>query len=505
MSSQWINIDKLGTVGVEPDLMPTHRQPQSLDEASNIRAVGPNLSNAGGYLQVTPNVPLAANSMFLAKDEDDRILILCSQDSIYQYTGTTWKDITGTAVDDGTDSRWSGGWLTGAITLANNKVVRTYKPGVDAATQPMVYNGGPDGAGDETWESKNYSAKVFRPFREYMLAGNVTWGNARYPSRVQWCDAVEPGQVPVDWVPRDTNDAGDVDLADTPGSVVDMHPLRDKLMVYKRDAIHSCEWIGGNSVFAFKRLTTIRGLSAKECIVEYDSLHYVQGADDIFQTDGNKVHSLLWGRNKRAWLADRCNLSCERAFTAIDIENEEILFFYRRRSAPSSIMWPNRALVFSLRNNAFTGWRDYDLEVPHAGQALDVDDQNNSDLVFYGIDRGNSRLLDFEAAPDRLDNPVPSYFYRTGLFGDPGHDWVQIDEAKLNLTGARATLQVGDQVALDGVIRWQNPLPVNPMEDYKTPTRTNGNLIAYRVDISTKQAWQVSSLMLRVQKSGERG
>ena len=52
MSAQWINLDKLGTKGIEPDLMPPHREPQSLDEAVNVRALGPNLANAGGYLKV---------------------------------------------------------------------------------------------------------------------------------------------------------------------------------------------------------------------------------------------------------------------------------------------------------------------------------------------------------------------------------------------------------------------------------------------------------------------
>jgi len=50
--SEWINIDRLGTKGIEPDLMPPHREPQSFDEAVNVRPVGPDLGNAGGYLVV---------------------------------------------------------------------------------------------------------------------------------------------------------------------------------------------------------------------------------------------------------------------------------------------------------------------------------------------------------------------------------------------------------------------------------------------------------------------
>lgn len=46
---EWIPIDRLGTLGIEPDMMPVHRDPQSLDEAVNVRALGANLANAGGY------------------------------------------------------------------------------------------------------------------------------------------------------------------------------------------------------------------------------------------------------------------------------------------------------------------------------------------------------------------------------------------------------------------------------------------------------------------------
>lgn len=51
--SDWITIDRLGVLGAEPDMMPVHRQPHSLDEAMNVRALGANLANAGGYTAVS--------------------------------------------------------------------------------------------------------------------------------------------------------------------------------------------------------------------------------------------------------------------------------------------------------------------------------------------------------------------------------------------------------------------------------------------------------------------
>jgi hypothetical protein len=51
--SEWINIDKLGTVGIEPDRVQTATELQSFTDAVNVRAVGPNIANAGGYKAVS--------------------------------------------------------------------------------------------------------------------------------------------------------------------------------------------------------------------------------------------------------------------------------------------------------------------------------------------------------------------------------------------------------------------------------------------------------------------
>ena len=440
------------------------------------------------------------NTLFLGKDTGQRLLLLCSPDTIYEFDGVAWTDRTGTAVNDGVDFRWTGGFLTGALTLANQKVVRTFKPGIDSVSQPMQYDPGDS----STWESKNYHAEVFRPFREYMLAGNVTWDSAEYPSRIQWCHAVEPGQVPDDWVPTDTNDAGDVDLADTPGSVVDMAPLRDSLLIYKRDSVYACQWVGGNEVFSFQRLTTNKGIHARDCVVEHNGFHWCQGIEDIFLVDGNTTQSLVKDRIKRTWLADRDETRALRNFTTLDPVNEEILFFYVSKNAPPEYLYPDKALVISQTNNAFF-FRDYDLESPYARVSLDVVNQDSANLVFYGIDRPGNRLLDLEAAPDRLGAPVPAYFARTGLFSDPGHDWVQVDRVKLQISGNVAQVKLGDQIAIDAPVTWRGDFTIDPATDYRTDARANGNMLAYRVDVSTLSDWQISNLMLMVQKSGERG
>ena len=440
------------------------------------------------------------NTMFYAQSVNQRLIVVTSESAIWEFDGQVWQDITGAAVADGTSERWTGGWLSGGLTLANRLVTRTYRPGIDVSSQAMVY----DGETGQTWEDRQRSALVFRPFREYMLAANVREGSSEFPSFIQWCDPVLPGQIPTDWMTRDTNRAGDVDLPDTPGEIVDMIPLRDYLMIYKTDSVYTCQWIGGNDVFAFRRLTKAKGIFARNTVAEYLSRHWAQGSEDIFLLDGNSITSLLWGKLKRSWLNDRDPDRAQNNWTVHDPINEEMLFGYVSVNAPAEYKFPDKILACSLKNNAWH-FREYGVEIPFCLMALSVENQQSADLLLYGIDRTNSRLLDLESAPDRLGAPVPAYFLRTGLFSDPGHDFVQVDRAKLQITGNQATLKLGDQIAIDAGVTWRGDFTVNPVSDYKTDARANGNLIAYRVDIDTLNDWQVSNLILLVQKSGGRG
>lgn len=442
-------------------------------------------------------------TIFRAKEVYRRLLILCADRDVWEFDGTSWHDRTGDAVEDGWGLRWTGGWITGGLLFGNRKVVRTFKPGLDDTSQPAIYNGGVGQPGDETWEFKNYAATVFRPFREYVLAGAPTWDQDAFPSRVQWCAKVEPGQVPEDWIPRADNDAGDVDLADTPGSVIDMAPLRDALMILKEDAIYLCQWIGGEGIFSFRRVTTEKGVHTTDCAVEFDGFLWCQGTEDIYTVDGNTAQSIVWGRVKKAWLADRDEARAQYAFTVLDPQNEEILFFYVSKNAPAEYVYPDRALALSLRTHTWA-FREYGTEMPHAKVALDVGNQTSANLVFYAVDRGGARLLDLEETPDRLGTPVPAYFIRSGLFSDPGHDWVQIDEAKIQLSGNSASLQLGGQIAIDDSIDWRPALTFDPAQDYKADVRHNANLIAVRVDIATLSDWKFGSINQLVQKSGER-
>ena len=492
--SEWIRLDSLGTGGMNADQV-HGRAMTDFDIAVNVRPQGESLVGAGGYLSVGAT-PVAFTTLFRGRNPTERINVLAGASHVYDWDGTHWADRTGAAVADAQpEQRWSGGYLTGSILLANQKAVRTYTPGLDTATQLMGY----DALAGTTWEGLGNSARVLRPFREYAMVGAPLLSGTRYNTRVMWSASVEPGQKPTDWVARATNDAGDTDLADTPGSIIDMIPLRDALLIYKADSIYSCQWTGGNSVFSFRRLTTGKGIYSRDSVVEHAGRHWCIGLEDIFSTDGNSIQTLAWGKVKQWWIADRDATKARNNFAAADTLSGEILFFYASRCASGA--WPDKALVLNLQTQQFFV-RDYAKAFRHAHETLKLGTEDTSQVWLLGL--SDSRVYDLEGYPTRDNLAIPAYVERTHLAGDTGHDWTQVDQIKLQMIGAAATVKLGTHAAPGADVVWGSPAQCDPAKDYKTDLRANGHQIAYRVEWNTTEDWQLKGMDFLGQKSGER-
>ena len=88
MKNEWINIDKLGTVGIEPDRVQVGTEPQSFTEAVNIRAIGPNISNAGGYKFIVgePVTTFPIGPVFVTQFLPEEVRITNDGIKVSQYT-----------------------------------------------------------------------------------------------------------------------------------------------------------------------------------------------------------------------------------------------------------------------------------------------------------------------------------------------------------------------------------------------------------------------------------
>ena len=85
---------------------------------------------------------------------------------------------------------------------------------------------------------------------------------------VKWSDS-KVDLVNPDWDTTNTNLlAGENTIADMPSEIVDGRQLRNAFFIYSRDQVYRMDFIGGNSIFSFKKVFDKSGLINSNCVIE---------------------------------------------------------------------------------------------------------------------------------------------------------------------------------------------------------------------------------------------
>lgn len=213
-----------------------------------------------------------------------------------------------------TSARWTGGAFNGLF-LANNK------------NDGLYYWSGDTSARLRKMPDLMDKADAARPFKYYIVLLGVTSGGVKYPHRVSWSAAAEPGATPA-FTPSDTNDGGSIDLAETAGHMVDCLPLGDVNIIYKQDARYAMQYVGGNDVFAFTRLPGNEGLLGVHCVVDTPAGHvFLTNGLDVMVHNGGAARSIAAGRIK-SWIASTVSYEFAKAqrvaFLCANTDKDEV-------------------------------------------------------------------------------------------------------------------------------------------------------------------------------------
>jgi hypothetical protein len=236
---------------------------------------------------------------------------------VYRVTSSSAVTNFTSAIDD----RWTGGSFNGVLIL-NNPVDGLYYWNGNTATKLQRLFASALGATPIA-----YKADVSRPFKSFIVQLATTESSVKYPYRVAWSDAAEPGALPTSFTASDTNLAGNVDLAETPGFVVDCLPLGDMNIVYKQDARYAMQFLPGDTidVFSFTRLPGNDGLFARGCIASTPKGHvFLTASKDVKIHSGGEAVSIAEGRI-RNWLETNIDTTYgTRAFLAVNAYKSEV-------------------------------------------------------------------------------------------------------------------------------------------------------------------------------------
>ena len=497
-----VRITDVGKAGFIADQQSHEIDPSAWSSAQNVRFAEGAAHRILGDTQVfdapsvTPyflapyNVPAA------------RYIIHAGTAAVYADDGTTRTDITGTAPTGGAADRWTGGTLNGVFVLNN---------GVDS---PMYWGGNvASNLATLTGWSANWKCAALRPFKNYLVALDVTKSGTRYPHMVKWSHVADPGAIPTSW--DETNpavDAGEVDLAETSDHVVDCLPLGGVNIVYKERSMYQMSLIGGQYIFQFQRLPGEFGALAAGCIANTPMGHVVLTPGDVILHRGGEPESIITGRLRR-WLFSTINSEYyRRSFVVSNPGRNEVWVCFPSDSSSAC----TQALIWNWRDNVWSRRELQNFTYGCASQTATISTETwasdgdawSSDATDWGattLQPSETTLFFASTAPKIVVADSSSTFAgtsftstleRTGLtFGAPDvvksirSIYPRVD----GVTGQTIYVQVGGAMDPEGGYTWSDPVPYVIGSTYKADAFATGRHLGVRFYSTANAAWRIRS------------
>ena len=446
-------------------------------------------------------------------------------------TGSIVTPIANTSTSDNnygantTTRKWTATNLNGIVIATNGYDTPQYWPlngGVPSLTTPFREL--------RNWPAASNKCEVIRSFRTFLVGLNWDRTNQE-PRLVKWSTEATYGNVPTTWSEADnTLDAGEYQLADTPGEIVDGLPLGDSFLIYKKDAIYIMNYVGTPYIFSFKLLSPNIGCLSKNCVAEFEGGHFFIGLSDFYLCNGQQVTPLLPERLRRAVFndLDGDNDNFNRCFVAADYVRNEMIAAYPSTAGTSggpadkAVIWNWKTNTFSIRDlpetshiksgiieiTAGTTWNNITGSWNAGSGAWGSTNYGNvsENLVFADVT--NTKLYRDNHGNTKDGTNMTSYIERSGYdLGDPSIiKYVSAVYPELEVSGNNEVkVYVGHQMATEEAITWDNGTDFNPNTQSKVSCRSTGKYFAVKFESTGDFDWKLNGLAFDVKPRGKRG
>lgn len=468
-------IDNLGAAGLNTDIFPTLLPPGSWTGLVNVTPRDNAIYVAAGRVLVA-NLPCKPTWHMVYTDS----------------TGTTYL-----VLSDGA-SVWLVNTETGAkqdispalprvslLSLNFGRVSFTSLNGVlvvnSATNGPFYWPGSGVLLPLPGWQS-GWLCQQMVAYRYFLVALNMTETAALFPYKVRWSSSAAEGEIPAEWIPATTNDAGDDLLGETPGHIVQGVVIRDSLHIVTEDSAYRMSWIGGQSIMRTDRLHGSLGTTLPTGAVEMGGALVSIKDDDIVAFDGTQARSLANGRVRKVlkgmlgWIG------------TLHAHNEDTTLCLM--SAPNGSL-SNIALMYDWTRNV---WWQRDITNGFGFDSLD------GDLIIYEWESGAQwKAYRLTGSPDR-----DGVAERRAVLLEGSDNLVMLREAWLECDGGPVDLTIGTQSAPDGAITWGSPNTWTPGTTRSIPLRVTGRYFAVRLSLKKGAPCTVGAITLDWAPAGER-
>jgi hypothetical protein len=537
-----VPIEQVGQVGIITDVPPYSLAPQAWSGGNNVRFTDQGVENISGHIEVMLDsngdpCPIrvkhlvfynqrAVTDYWLAFGETKETRSIVGQIYCYTVDSKTWIDVT---PDGGLTNSNSVVWSTtflGAHLVATNGVdPMVYWP-LDDTNLPTPDNKFiPVDLGlTDAVEPDNVTPQTIDSFKSFLIGTN--WSNG--PTRVWWSTGGGHYTMPTTWDYLDKDqDAGDYELNDSRGAVIDGAALGDAFLIYKEDSIYIANYVGPPFIFGFKVLSKDVGLLTKNALQEFPGGHVFISKYDVHITNGQEVKSLLTDKLQSQLFDDLDGDWYHRAFVASDVLNNEILICWPSAGnqgwCDKCITWNWVTGVLSLRDLPQVS----DIEPGVVPLPTEGDEWDENVLTWDVISRAWGtrafesvlpELVFAAAGEDKIYRAGVDHTFdgdvmhtvveRTGIdLGDPGSvKRVNAVWPKISTIGNNTVkVYVGSQMSPDHGVVWEDAVDFNPNEQSKVSTRSTGKYFAFKVESDGDFEWRLHGMEFNVEQGGRRG
>ena len=376
--------------------------------------------------------------------------------------------------------------------------------------------------------------RAMRGFRSFLVALNIKQAGVNFPRVVKWSTEAAIQTTPASWnETTSTVDAGEYELADTKGDIMDGMQLRDAFMIYKEDAVYSMTYVGTPFIFSFRQLSPTVGAISTNCIAEFDGGHAIFGKGNFYVNDGQRLKPILPQRLREYVFTAIDGAEIDKCFVAADYGRTEILFCFTADGAPSAE--PNKAVVWNYITNTFT-IKDIP-DVAHMGYGNVGDPVLPStwasagtltwstitgpwtmsyalqDKVLLFADPVNTKLYRDRSGNNKDTALMTSYVERTGLSlnaqGQPDFTGVKRISAiypKMSINGSNSIkVYLGVSMSSEETVIWKSAVSFNPDTQSKVSIRGTGKYYAVKFESTSDMDWELDGYALEIDDAGNRG
>ena len=377
------------------------------------------------------------------------------------------------------------------------------------------------------------TCNAMKAFRSFLIGLKVSKAGISYPRLVKWSTEAGIQTTPTSWDETlATVDAGEFELADTKGDILDGLQLRDTFMIYKEDSTYAVTFIGTPFIFSFRQISPTIGAIAKNCVVEFPGGHAFLGNGDFYVNDGRTLKPILPSKLRKYVFSTIDGEELDKCFVVADYGRSEILFCFSAdggvtTQTDEAIVWNYNANTFTIRSLPGLGHIGYGsitdpaVETTWAAATTTWETVSGVWTMSYSVvedvlvfaSAENTKIYRDNSGYQEDGSNMTSYVERTGIAlneqGQEDHTTVKNITAiypKINIDSANTiNVRLATQMSTEDTISWGDPVAFNPDSQSKVSVRGSGRFYGVKFESTTDMDWKLAGYSFEVQNAGRRG